>query len=101
MRFIQTGDWHLGQALRRFDAAVSETLRGARLRAIDRLLREAERSGADFVAVVGDQFDGPQPAPALVRGLFELIASTSIDVHMIPGNHDPSGPGSVYERADF
>ncbi|MBV8075521.1 MAG: DNA repair exonuclease [Planctomycetaceae bacterium] len=101
LRFIQTGDWHLGQAYRKFDGDLAERLRASRLEAIVRILAEAERSRATFVAVTGDQFDGPQPDPGLVRGMLERIATAKVAVHMIPGNHDPCGPGSVYERADF
>ena len=101
LRLIQTGDWHLGQAYRKFDADLAERLRASRLEVIVRILAEAERSRAAFVAVTGDQFDGPQPDPGLVRGMLERIATAKVAVHMIPGNHDPCGPGSVYERADF
>ncbi|MBV8612115.1 MAG: hypothetical protein JO034_32325, partial [Singulisphaera sp.] len=55
LRFIQTGDWHLGQAYRKFDGDLAERLRASRLEAIVRILAEAERSRATFVAVTGDQ----------------------------------------------
>src|SRR3954447_9249360 len=101
LRFIQTGDWHLGQAYRKFDAGSAERLRASRLDAIGTVLSEAERREAAFVVATGDQFDGPQPDPPLVREMLDRIGASPLDVHMIPGNHDPCGPGSVYERAEF
>ncbi len=101
LRFLQTGDWHLGQAYRKFDASLADRLRASRLEVIGRILQEAERSGSAFVAVTGDQFDGPRPDPLLVRGMLVRIGASRVAVHMIPGNHDPCGPGSVYERGDF
>ena len=75
LRFFQTGDWHLGQAYGKFDAALADRLRAARLEAIGRVLAAAEASGAAFVAVTGDQFDGAQPDPRLVRAMLEQVAA--------------------------
>ncbi len=95
LRFLQTGDWHLGQAYRKFDASLADRLRASRLEVIARILQEAERSGSAFLAVTGDQFDGSRPDPHLVRGMLDRIGASKVAVHMIPGNHDPCGPGSV------
>ncbi len=101
LRFFQTGDWHLGQAYRQFDVDLADRLRAGRLEAIGRVLEEADRSGAAFVLAAGDQFDGPQPDPRLVRELLDRIGGSKSPVHMIPGNHDPHQPGSVYVREEF
>jgi len=101
LRFFQTGDWHLGQPYRQFDADRANALRAARLDAVGRVLAEAEAAGVAFVAVTGDQFDGPHPDPDLVRELLDRVGSCRLPVHMIPGNHDPGEPGSVYDREGF
>jgi DNA repair exonuclease SbcCD nuclease subunit len=102
LRFVQTGDWHLGQAYRWAGAELAERLRSARLEAVSRVLEAAERLGAAFVLATGDQFDGPRPAPRLVSALLERIgAHPWVPVHMIPGNHDPCGVGSVYTLGAF
>jgi DNA repair exonuclease SbcCD nuclease subunit len=44
LRFIQTGDWHLGQAYRKFDASLADRLRSSRLEVIGRILQEAKPS---------------------------------------------------------
>ncbi|CAN5855171.1 hypothetical protein BH23PLA1_BH23PLA1_40390 [soil metagenome] len=102
LRFVQTGDWHLGQPYRNVGLDLAPRLRAARLEAVGRVLQQAKNLGAAFVLATGDQFDGPNPDPSLVRELLERIAAfPDVMVHMIPGNHDPSVPGSVYSRAGF
>ncbi len=102
LRFLQTSDWHLGQAYRWAGPDLAEHLRAARLEAVSRVLDLAEEIGAVFVLAAGDQFDGPQPAPRIVAELLERIAAhPGIIVHMIPGNHDPCGVGSVYTLGAF
>src|SRR3954470_9831396 len=102
LRFVQTGDWHLGQAYRNVGPELAERLRGARLEAVGRGLGLAERLRAAFVVVVGDQFDGPRPDPDVVRGMLDRIAAhPTLPVHMIPGNHDPAEPGSAYALGAF
>ena len=101
LRFVQTGDWHLGQAYRNVEPELAERLRAGRLDAVGRTLAEADRRGAAFAIAAGDQFDGPQPSPGLVRELFDRVeAYPGVVVHLIPGNHDPCGPGSIYRRGD-
>ena len=85
LRFFQTGDWHLGQAYGKFDADFAQHLRSCRLDVISRILSAAENSSAEFVVVTGDQFDGPQSDPSLVRGMLERVGGSKLPVHMIPG----------------
>ncbi len=100
--FVQTGDWHLGQPYRNVGLDLAPKLRAGRLEAVSRVLERAKNLGAAFVLATGDQFDGPNPDPGLVRDMLDRIAAfPDLPVHMIPGNHDPSEPGSVYTRAGF
>ncbi len=103
LRFVQTGDWHLGQSYGAIpDPSLADRLREARLSAVARVLAEARRLGAAFVLAAGDQFDTISPDPRWVSGMFDAVASApEVVVHMIPGNHDPLMPGSVYARAEF
>ncbi len=103
LRFVQTSDWHLGQAYGNVaDAGLSASLRQARLEAVTRVLLQSVQLGAAFVLVAGDQFEGNLPDRETVTGMLDRVgAHPRMPVHMIPGNHDPAGAGSVYERADF
>jgi hypothetical protein len=103
LRFLHTADWHLGQPYRTVaDRDLADRLRQARLDAVGRVLAEAQRSGAAFVLAAGDQFDAGMPDPRWLDGLLERVAAApGVAVHMIPGNHDPYLPGSVYDRSGF
>ncbi|RUL88475.1 metallophosphoesterase family protein [Tautonia sociabilis] len=102
LRFLHTADWHLGQPYRSLPPGLASRLREERLSAVGRLLSLAERQGVNLVLAAGDQFDGPNPDPDLVREVLGKIAEhPGIEVHLIPGNHDPGEPGSIYRRALF
>jgi len=103
LRFVQTSDWHLGQSYGSVGADdLSARLRQARLDAVTRVLHEAGNRGAAFVLVAGDQFEGEMPNRETVTGMLDRIRDhPRMPVHMIPGNHDPAGTGSVYGRSDF
>jgi exonuclease SbcD len=85
MRFLHTGDWHLGKALRHhrrddeFQAVLQEVLDIARLERVDCLL------------VAGDLFDSAVPPPEAERLAFEFfreLAGARIPAVIIGGNHD-------------
>lgn len=102
LKFLQTGDWHIGQPYRNLDDDLARDLRRARLEAVSRALDEARRRSVAFVLACGDQFDGPWPDTNLVRDLLDRIAAyPQLPIYMIPGNHDPATASSVYDRRDF
>src|SRR3982074_2054017 len=60
------------------------------------VLEAAKAHDADFVVLVGDVFDNNrQPAHILTRSA-ELLADSGRKVVILPGNHDPVTPDSVY-----
>jgi DNA repair exonuclease SbcCD nuclease subunit len=100
--FVQTGDWHLGQPYGTLTQSIGDRLREERLEAVSRVLRLAQEVRAAFVLAAGDQFDRPNPHPdCLARLLDRIGAYPDIPVHMIPGNHDPLRPASVYTWPRF
>ena len=103
LRFVQTGDWHLGQPYRNVpDPTLGDRLRRERLSSVGRVLGAARDRGAAFVLATGDQFDAMSPDSSWLRGMFEVIASyRDVIVFMIPGNHDPFQEGSVYSWSEF
>jgi DNA repair exonuclease SbcCD nuclease subunit len=100
-RFVHTADWHLGQPYANVPT-LADRLRDARLEAVERLLDAALNWGADAVLAAGDQFDSPTPDPEWVERLLASVASRpALPVYLIPGNHDPARPGSVYSNGAF
>ena len=65
------------------------------------VLEAAKAHDAHFVLLVGDVFDNNrQPAHILDRST-ELLAEAGRPVLILPGNHDPVTPDSVYLRGEM
>src|SRR4051794_11212025 len=68
------------------------------LHALRRVIRTAESLQADLLLLVGDIFDHNRQPETVVEGATELFASTQMQIVILPGNHDPLTPDSVYRR---
>lgn len=99
VRIVHTSDWQLGMqrwflgsddAEPRFDQA--------RLDAVRAVLELARNEGAAAVVVAGDAFDDNQVADRTLARASEVLASASVPVVIVPGNHDSLEPASVYWR---
>lgn len=98
VRFAHTADWQLGMKGGRFGEA-AETITAERVRTLGRLLEAARSRGIATVLACGDLFEHSHVADEIVAGAAsEIAAYPEIVVHCIPGNHDPSGPGSAWRR---
>ncbi|MDA1014931.1 MAG: DNA repair exonuclease [Planctomycetota bacterium] len=99
LKLLHTADWHLGLKFPAFDESDQLKLTRARMDVVDRILGEAESYGVDAVLCAGDLFDDPSPEPEWWQGLADLFAKrnwTERPVFLLPGNHDPITPKSVY-----
>jgi DNA repair protein SbcD/Mre11 len=85
MRFLHTGDWHIGKTLRarsrldEFEAA------------LDEVARIALEARVDAVLVAGDVFDSPAPPPEAERLVYDFLARLlpeRVACVLIAGNHD-------------
>ena len=56
---------------------------------------------ADFVLLLGDVFDNNRQPPHILERCTELLAGAGRQVVILPGNHDPLTPDSVYLRGEF
>ncbi len=70
----------------------------AGLRAV---LETARALRADVVLLAGDTFDSNQLSVALIDRAGRLLADAGMPVVILPGNHDPALPDSVYVRGGF
>src|SRR5262245_49118947 len=65
------------------------------------VLAAARAANADIVLLAGDTFDNNRvPAPVLDR-TGRLLADAGRPVVILPGNHDPALPNSVFVRGGF
>jgi DNA repair exonuclease SbcCD nuclease subunit len=96
--FIHTADWQLGAQFGALPGDVAARLQAARFDAIDRIAAVAMEHGAGHVLVAGDVFDTVRPPQRLIgQTLARLAKYRGLVWHLLPGNHDPAQPGSVWE----
>ena len=95
---LHTADWHLGRRFPSFQPEQELRLTRARLEVVGRILDLAHNRNVDAVLAAGDLFDGPAPAKEWWDGLLKEFQRRdwTRPVILLPGNHDPLTPRSVY-----
>lgn len=99
LRLLHTADWHLGRRFPSFPEEAQKKLSRARLEVIPRILDVAKRNAVNAVLCAGDLFDDPAPEPDFWQGLanhFQARGDIHPPVFLVPGNHDPLTPESVW-----
>src|SRR5690606_715273 len=85
-------DLHLSAETAGLTAGVDE------LEALRQVLATAQHARADVVLLAGDIFDHNRQPLALLDRAARLLAEAGRPVVILPGNHDPLTPESVYRR---
>lgn len=97
MRLLHSADWQIGMKARHVGEA-ADRVREERLTAIGRLIDAARKNEADCILIAGDTFEDNGVDRILVQKVADLLAGAEVPVYVIPGNHDPLTPGSVWEH---
>ncbi len=97
LRFLHTADWQLGLRVRYIPGDAGARVRDARLAAVKRIGEVAGEQDVAFVVVAGDVFEHHGLKPATVRKAFDLLKAYPVPVYLLPGNHDPYTPDSLYD----
>jgi DNA repair exonuclease SbcCD nuclease subunit len=90
---IHSSDLHLGT-----DDSFSDK---DRLAVLPKVLTAATEIDADVVVLAGDSFDNHRQPLGLLERAAGMLRDYGKRVVILPGNHDPLTPDSVYRRADF
>jgi DNA repair exonuclease SbcCD nuclease subunit len=104
LKLLHTADWHLGRRFRSFREDQALALSRSRLDVLDRIFLAAERAAVDAVLCAGDLFDEPSPDPEWWEQVAARLAKRKWrgrPVFLLPGNHDPLAPDSVWANARF
>lgn len=96
VRFLHTADWQMGMKLPSL-GEVGKAVREERFAAARRVVQEASTRGVDFILVAGDLFEDNAVDRAIVQRVTAILAEAPCPALIIPGNHDPLVPGSVWE----
>lgn len=97
MRFLHTADWQVGMRTH-LSGEAGKRVRGERLAAARRVIDVAKAHQVDFILVAGDVFEDNAIDRILVQSIANVLQSFGQPVLVIPGNHDPAVPGSVWEH---
>ena len=96
-KFLHTADWQIGMKAQSVGDA-GPRVREERLAAGKRVVDVARRHGAEFIVVAGDTFEDNAVDRILVQKVADILGAFDGPVFIIPGNHDPLTPGSVWEH---
>ena len=97
MKFIHTADWQIGMKAVHVGKAGGR-VRDERLSAARRVIEEAGNHKADFILLAGDTFEDNGVERILVQKTVDILTGFGGPVFIIPGNHDPLVPGSIWEH---
>jgi len=97
MRFLHTADWQIGMKAAHAGQAAAQ-VREERLASARRVVEAAREASAEFIVVAGDTFEDNGVERVLIQRVADILASFGGPVYIIPGNHDPFVPGSVWEH---
>ena len=97
MKFVHSADWQLGMKAAHVGEAAAR-VREERLAAARRVVGAARDQGAEFVLIAGDTFEDNGVERALIQKVADILGGSRVPVYLIPGNHDPLTPGSVWEH---
>jgi len=65
------------------------------------VLKTARAVSADLILLAGDTFESHQLSAAILDRAAWVLADAGLPIVMLPGNHDPASPESVYLRASL
>ncbi len=102
IRFLHTADWQLGMTRHYLSDDAQPRFTAARLDAVRSIGELAVAEGCAFVVVCGDVFETNHvERKVVVRALEAMRAQPSVTFALLPGNHDPLDPASVYRSPTF
>lgn len=102
VKILATADWQLDMRAHRLNKRAKDMLYDARLKALDRLLKLGEEHQVNAILAAGDLFEVANPRKSLISDVARILhENNTVDVHIIPGNHDLCGHGSVWSQPEL
>ena len=96
VKFLHTADWHLGMQAHFLPDEARVRFAQDRFDSVRRIADLAREEGCAFVVVAGDVFDSNHVDRQVVAKAIDALTSFTVPVFLLPGNHDPLDPSSVY-----
>jgi DNA repair exonuclease SbcCD nuclease subunit len=100
MKFLHSADWQMGMKAVMLGEAGAR-VRDERLAAARRVIQAAQQHGVEFILLAGDLFEDNAVDRVLVQRVADILGAFEGPVFVLPGNHDPLVPGSVWEHPSW
>lgn len=98
VKLLHTADWQMGMKVLLVGGKGKE-VRDKRYETLSRVVDLAKREHVDFVLLAGDVFEDNDVDESTVKRTVDTLNRLKpIQVFVIPGNHDPLVPGSIWNR---
>lgn len=97
MKFLHTADWQIGMRAAHVGIA-GAGVREERIAASQRVIEVARQAKAEFVLLAGDTVEDNGVDRVLIQKVVDILSGFNGPVYVIPGNHDPLIPGSIWEH---
>ncbi len=100
-RILHTGDWQLGMTRHFLDDDAQARFTEARNEAIRRMGQQAADHDAVCMVVAGDTFDSNHVDRRTIVRALDAMREVPVPIFLLPGNHDPLDPSTVYRSDTF
>jgi DNA repair exonuclease SbcCD nuclease subunit len=102
VKILHTADWQLGKKFENLGAPSDKLafLRQRRIDAVRQIGQLAMDRSVDAILVAGDVFEHNEVGDLLLREALAAMRQVNIPWLLLPGNHDPAGPASVWDRVE-
>jgi DNA repair exonuclease SbcCD nuclease subunit len=101
VRFLHSSDWQLGMTRRFLTDEAQARYTQARFDAIRTMGQIAHETRCEFLLVCGDVFESNRVERKTVRKALDVLGSLAVPTILLPGNHDPLDPGTLYRGSVF
>lgn len=98
LRILHTADWQLGKYFGNIEGDAGAALRQQRFQTVRAIAELAQARAVDAVLVAGDVFDLDSLSNTLLLRTLEALQPYSGPWLLLPGNHDPATPESLWTR---
>ncbi len=93
---VHSSDLHLGS-----DDSFGHSRSSDRLSVLGEVLKTATVVSADLLILAGDTFDHNRQPSQLLEQTARTMGEFNAPIVILPGNHDPLTPDSVYRRTEL
>ena len=100
MKILHSADWHLDAPMSGKTEEQARFLRQELSKIPEKIAALAKAENCDLMLLAGDLFDGAYTQDSF-RKVCEALESVKIPVFITPGNHDPAGVDSIYNKIKF